>query len=88
MKYRQWQSFVQTFTESELAKKNATKGDGADRGRCTNTVPKRKKVTMLKNCCIESQFHLDGQTIDMNEGVFTIILSPKCSHEQRPLFAI
>lgn len=46
--------------------KNATKGDGADGGRCANSVPKRKMVTVLKNCCTQSHFHLDGKTKEIN----------------------
>lgn len=42
MKYRHGQSFVQTFTGTEQARKNATKGDGADGGKACKHRPRKE----------------------------------------------
>lgn len=45
------------------------KGDDADRGRCANTVPKKKKRELRQRTAAHSHFRLVGQTKKMNEVI-------------------
>lgn len=42
-------------------------------GRRANTVPERREMAVVKNCCTHSQFHLDGQTGEMNEVLYPFL---------------